>query len=168
MKNILKILLIISVFFAIGFLKIDAASKVDIHLFYGDYCPHCAKEIIMLKDLAKKDQRINLLLYEMSNPKNHQLAVEMAKNLNTTITGVPFTVIGDKYFTGYGEGYNKEAIIKAITEELGEEIEEKHNYKFKVPLLGEVETKDLSLPAIAILMGILDGFNPCAMWVLLF
>jgi len=38
----------------------------------------------------------------------------------------------------------------------------------KVPILGEVEIKKFSLPILTILLGILDGFNPCAMWTLLF
>ena len=37
-----------------------------------------------------------------------------------------------------------------------------------VPLLGEVRTADLSLPALTVVLGALDGFNPCAMWVLVF
>ncbi len=37
-----------------------------------------------------------------------------------------------------------------------------------IPLLGSINIKDLSLPAMAILLGALDGFNPCAMWTLLF
>jgi hypothetical protein len=37
-----------------------------------------------------------------------------------------------------------------------------------VPFLGNMKIKNLSLPAITVVMGALDGFNPCAMWVLLF
>ena len=37
-----------------------------------------------------------------------------------------------------------------------------------VPLLGEIRTADLSLPALTVVLGALDGFNPCAMWVLVF
>lgn len=37
-----------------------------------------------------------------------------------------------------------------------------------VPLVGEVRTADLSLPALTVVLGALDGFNPCAMWVLVF
>ena len=40
--------------------------------------------------------------------------------------------------------------------------------QINIPILGEVDIKDLSLPALTILLGGLDGFNPCAMWVLLF
>ncbi|MBT3230424.1 hypothetical protein HN358_01395 [Candidatus Uhrbacteria bacterium] len=37
-----------------------------------------------------------------------------------------------------------------------------------VPFFGEVKTANLSLPALSVLLGFIDGFNPCAMWVLVF
>ncbi|MEJ2347937.1 MAG: hypothetical protein P8Y17_01915 [Patescibacteria group bacterium] len=38
----------------------------------------------------------------------------------------------------------------------------------KVPLLGDINTENLSLPLLSVVIGILDGFNPCAMWTLIF
>ena len=32
--------------------------------------------------------------------------------------------------------------------------------------MGEIDLTQLSLPALTLVLGILDGFNPCAMWVL--
>lgn len=37
-----------------------------------------------------------------------------------------------------------------------------------LPLLGTISPHKYSLPILTILIAILDGFNPCAMWVLLF
>ena len=37
-----------------------------------------------------------------------------------------------------------------------------------VPLLGEINPQNFSLPVLTIIMAAIDGFNPCAMWVLLF
>jgi hypothetical protein len=37
-----------------------------------------------------------------------------------------------------------------------------------IPLLGEVRTAALSLPVLTVLLAAVDGFNPCAMWVLVF
>lgn len=37
-----------------------------------------------------------------------------------------------------------------------------------VPFFGSISIRTLSLPALTILVAFLDGFNPCAMWVLLF
>lgn len=40
-------------------------------------------------------------------------------------------------------------------------------YVWNLPILGRVDLTLLSLPALSILLGFLDGFNPCAMWVLI-
>ncbi|MDD5751305.1 MAG: hypothetical protein PHS73_02170 [Candidatus Peribacteraceae bacterium] len=39
---------------------------------------------------------------------------------------------------------------------------------FSVPVLGDIDAQSVSLPLLAVVMGILDGFNPCALWTLLF
>jgi hypothetical protein len=36
-----------------------------------------------------------------------------------------------------------------------------------VPLLGRLRLGELGLPAITLILGLLDGLNLCAMWVLL-
>lgn len=50
------------------------------------------------------------------------------------------------------------------TNEIGETKEK----MISLPFLGEIDALSFSLPVLAIVMGALDGFNPCAMWVLLF
>jgi glutaredoxin len=47
-----------------------------------------------------------------------------------------------------------------------EEIKKEQIVHF--PLIGKIDLSKLSLPALTITLGALDGFNPCAMWVLLF
>jgi glutaredoxin len=37
-----------------------------------------------------------------------------------------------------------------------------------LPWIGFVRVRDLGLPAFTLLIGLIDGFNPCAMWVLVF
>ncbi len=39
----------------------------------------------------------------------------------------------------------------------------------KITILGKtIDLKNMALPVIALVIGLVDGFNPCAMWVLLF
>jgi len=38
----------------------------------------------------------------------------------------------------------------------------------QVPLLGEIRTAHLSLPMLTVTLAAIDGFNPCAMWALVF
>ena len=40
--------------------------------------------------------------------------------------------------------------------------------ELNIPLIGTISLKDMSIPVIAILIGLVDGFNPCAMWILIF
>ena len=40
--------------------------------------------------------------------------------------------------------------------------------EYNVPILGNIDPKAVSLPLVAVIIGFIDGFNPCAMWVLLF
>jgi cytochrome c biogenesis protein CcdA len=40
--------------------------------------------------------------------------------------------------------------------------------EIQVPLFGTLRVKSLGLPAFTFLVGLVDGFNPCAMWVLIF
>lgn len=42
------------------------------------------------------------------------------------------------------------------------------NDEVDLPLFGSVRAGDLGLPLFTIAIGLVDGFNPCAMWVLLF
>jgi hypothetical protein len=37
-----------------------------------------------------------------------------------------------------------------------------------LPWIGEIVLADYSLPALAVILGLVDGFNPCAMWVLVY
>jgi cytochrome c biogenesis protein CcdA/glutaredoxin len=51
---------------------------------------------------------------------------------------------------------------------LKEEAPEDDSGMVDVPVLGSIDIEKMSLPALAVVLGVLDGFNPCAMWVLLF
>ena len=77
--------------------------------------------------------------------------------------GVPFTVIGNEYVLGFSDTL-KNNIEFIIDDYLTEEEIEK---TFPIPIIGEVKAKEASLSLIAIILGFIDGFNPCAMWILL-
>jgi cytochrome c biogenesis protein CcdA len=66
----------------------------------------------------------------------------------------------------------EEMVITTNNEEISitskEEITSTRDDIKTLPILGEVNIKSVSLPIVAIVIGTIDGFNPCAMWVLLF
>lgn len=46
-------------------------------------------------------------------------------------------------------------------------LAEPEPFLVKLPFLGVVDLKDYSLPTLSVILGLIDGFNPCALWVLI-
>ncbi len=62
----------------------------------------------------------------------------------------------------------KEAGTKKATETQTQLPHENTQPSIEVPFLGKVTGDSFSLPVFTILIAVIDGFNPCAMWTLLF
>lgn len=140
--------------------------KVNIYLFYSKICPHCQKEEKYFETLKEKYQdKINIYTYEVTeNKTNNEIMKSLKKELKENNQGVPFTIIGSKTFLGYDESFN-ERIENTIDSYLNKNTTTDNIYT--IPILGKVEAKNASIILIAIILGFIDGFNPCAMWILL-
>ena len=188
----------ILLFFFISLLLIPFSVKADkvinLHLFYGDGCPHCAQEEEFLDDYLKEEKDINLIKYEVwDNKDNQELLAKVQDELNERSSGVPYLVIGDKVIVGYIGGITDENIKSTVksmkksdsyedyvtkiinNEEIKPKAEKKEvpelketDEKVTVPILGKVNPKKVSLPILSVVLGLVDGFNPCAMWILIF
>ena len=140
--------------------------KVNIYLFYSKICPHCQEEEKYFETLKEKYQdKINIYTYEVTeNKTNNEIMKSLKKELKENSQGVPFTIIGSKTFLGYDESLN-ERIENTIESYLDENTKTDNTYT--IPILGKIEGKNASIILIAIILGFIDGFNPCAMWILL-
>lgn len=213
MKKILKFLIVFAVFLLLPVSAKADEKVINIHLFYGNGCPHCAAEEEFLSDYLKDRTDVKLYKYEIwYDSHNQELLSKVQKEMGTTNkNGVPFTVIGKKTIVGYADGVTDEQIKDAINYYLnndyrdyaGEitgkvkkaevkeditkdesETEDKKENKIEkaddtkdsdqtdenvtVPVLGKINAKKVSLPILAVVLGFVDGFNPCAMWILIF
>ena len=52
--------------------------------------------------------------------------------------------------------------------ELVFEDEDEEDETFNAPIFGEFSGRSVSLPLLAMVIGAIDGFNPCALWILAF
>ena len=191
MKKILKLFIVLIFTFFISF-SVSAKEKVTLYFFYGDGCPHCAEEEKVLLPELEKDKDIEIVKIETwYSEENRELLNKVVDAYNIGSSGVPCNIIGDTVVSGYNE-YNGNKIKRAIkyykehdyidyVEKIknGEEVSindkfEKQEQKtdkeatIDVPFLGKFNVKKLSISSAAVLIGLVDGFNPCAMWVLLF
>ncbi|MDD3498145.1 MAG: hypothetical protein PHH24_01410 [Candidatus Moranbacteria bacterium] len=169
-KKLTFFLLIFSAIFFSG--KVFASQEnVDLYLFSAEGCAHCRDEKVFLEKMEDKYENISVYEFEITkSEKNRRIFQETLEKLGTKSNGVPFTVIGDKYFIGFG---SEETTGKLIEEAILDEISNGKNGfqdmgKIDLPILGEVDAKKMSLPVLTVIVGGLDGFNPCAMWVLVF
>ena len=53
-------------------------------------------------------------------------------------------------------------------DESGESPVQEERGSLRVPVFGKLSSRSLGMPVFTFLVGLVDGFNPCAMWVLLF
>ena len=197
MKKVIK-LLILAFFFLLPFNVFGLEDeKVKLYLFYGDGCPHCADEKEFLSSIEDKYSNLEIIKYEVwYNAENANLLSQVQNKLHINRNGVPTTVIGEDFFIGYTESIGMkieraiefyssnehiDAVEKIIDGTYVEKEEKEEQTEFEeqekksdedmsidVPLLGKVNLKNVSLMTSAVIIGLIDGFNPCAMWVLLF
>ena len=169
------------------------SETVTIYFFHSDTCPHCKAEKKFLESIKKDYQNLVIRSYEVSSSTNYDYMKIAKDRMGSTSTGVPFTVIGDEFFNGYMASigsrmkatldsyYNDNTEVETpALEEPKEEIDEEskleekeepkkeENTEYDIPLLGKIDAKEASIPLIAIILGFIDGFNPCALWILLF
>ena len=179
-------LLIITIILIFSHALVVSAKNVDVYLFHSDSCPHCAKERTYLESI-KDEAGINIHYYEVSD--NPDLIDKVRDELNIHNYYVPLTIVGSDYLIGFGDNTEDEindlinsyrntnycSVVKTILND--GDIEECINKnkgiynesdEKKIPILGKVNIKEVSLPLISIVIGFVDGFNPCAMWVLIF
>ncbi|MFA6427413.1 MAG: hypothetical protein WCW16_03125 [Candidatus Magasanikbacteria bacterium] len=169
--------------------------KIEYTLFHLETCPHCRDEIKFLdkKVMPKYGQYIDLNLYEVSSPENQEVFQQYGFFFKTDVGGVPMAFIDGQIVQGYASDKTTGKQILAIVErKLAEKgfIEKPENNEtnttttsetnpncsvedggancISIPIIGTIDPKSFSLPLLTVVLGLLDGFNPCAMWALLF
>ena len=152
--------------------------RVAVNYFYLPTCPHCTEQRPVIIELADEMPNVSFVMHDASTPEGsilfHNLAIDAG--LDTSRLGVPTTFVGKKPFVGL---YSKEDIRAEILNcqencvngkpQTGEyQKAETALAEFDLPFFGRTDLTIFSLPLLAVVLGIIDGFNPCAMWVLVY
>jgi len=103
-------------------------NRVNIYFFRGEGCPHCAEEEEFLESLQEEyGQYFKIVDYETwYNSDNAKLMKKVADARKETIKGVPYTIIGNKSWSGYSSDFNEE-IKSAIMSEYKTEVSERYD-----------------------------------------
>jgi glutaredoxin len=171
-------------------LPAGASGDVAVYAFVSDGCPHCEKAWDFLSRQAQGDAQVRPHRLEVTkSADNRRLMARAAGQLQVDPSGVPFVVIGSRAFVGYDDDATTgrqflEAIAACREAPCPDVLVDARTAaapalsvapgasplpeRITVPLLGEMSLRGLSLPVLTILLAALDGFNPCAMWTLVF
>lgn len=161
-----------------------ATPPVVVEVFWGDGCGFCERLLDHLDELASHQSGFVVETHEVwYDREGLRVLQQRADELGISVEAVPFTVIGDRSWTGFSEPIARQiddTIARAVAADApgGDE----HGPAgpgapagppapdaatvVDVPLLGEVDVAGRSLVLSTTLIAFVDGFNPCSLWVL--
>ena len=163
----------------------------DLEAFVRQDCPHCERAKGFLVKLKKRFPEATITIHDIGQDPSALLRLKtLAAKFGIRQVGVPTFLVGEELVVGFESeertGKHLEALLgrpppKEVSQRKGLcPIEadltcEPHEsgrldglQGISLPFFGYRTLPELSLPAFTLLLGLLDGFNPCAMWVLLF
>lgn len=155
-------------------------ANLTIHFFYSPSCHYCAAQELFNQELAQEFQGVRIVSHDVTVPEEGRLLHIMAQNHSITPSelAVPATFMGDRAFIGFeSENTTGAAIREAVSGCLKDlcanatarpSSKEELLRSVELPFIGKANLASLPLPVLAIVLGLIDGFNPCAMWVLVY
>ncbi|MEB3264560.1 MAG: glutaredoxin domain-containing protein [Synechococcus sp.] len=141
-----------------------ASARQVLEVFVRQGCPHCAAAEAFLPELQRANPGVQVRLRHLeSDPTALEDLREHSRRAGIRAPGVPTFVIRDTVLVGFdgpaGMGRTLQELLKS---------ERRTEALATAGPLGQLSASRLGLPLFTLILGLLDGFNPCAMWVLLF
>ena len=137
------------------------AAPPDVEVFTRAGCPHCEKAKAFLADLARERPELVIAVTPVDeDPAALARLRAITERQGLAAGGVPTFVVRGRVLVGFLDAETTGREIRAL---LGGEEPELRSHAF-----GALSVSRLGLPLFTVAVGLLDGFNPCAMWVLLF
>jgi len=168
---VFKILLFtIAIFFSQNtWSKDDAEPEIYLNVYVRSDCPHCRNAKDFLPGFISKYPIVQLRYYQVDkDPVAAERLLELFKNSGQWPPSVPAFAHNGRMVVGF-EGPEETAyeLVRMLRLEK-EVIQKRQTSNINHALFGVLDIQKLGLPLFTFTIGLLDGLNPCAMWVLLF
>ena len=129
-------------------------------------CPYCAEAKDYLAELQRRRPDTRIVYYDVvRDAAARERFVMLNAGHQVTRPGVPAFLVGDHYLIGWNATDTPTEIEAILT---GRPLAAAGHTQLQNPVLGGIDPARLGLPLFTATIGLLDGFNPCAMWVLVF
>ncbi|MBK7977666.1 MAG: glutaredoxin family protein [Deltaproteobacteria bacterium] len=145
----------------------NAARCERIEVWSRAGCPHCEEARRFLADLRRLQPGIEVVVHDVEHERDalDSLRALAARERFAGVSVPTFAMCGTVW-VGFDDAITTGRRIEALVAGLDDERSE--DTGVDVIGLGRVRVEDLGLPLFTVVLGLVDGFNPCAMWVLLF
>jgi glutaredoxin len=151
------------------------APAKDVEVFVRPGCRFCAEAERYLQNLQRRRPGLQVRIRDISrDAEAFQELSELAHRYGIRPVGVPAFYLRGQLIIGFVGAETTGKAIESLLDRAAPASEgdlsdgASTHGTVAVPLLGPLNVGDLGLPIFTIIVGLLDGFNPCAMWVLLF
>ena len=144
----------------------------EVHFFHLPGCSHCDEQEPFNEKLANEYPSIHIRYHDAIKPEESALLAEMLASVGEKGNPIfPVTIFGGQAFMGWEseETTGKEieiALQQCLAGNCPGVESDKADDEVTLPIIGKIKLSDYSLPTLAAILGFVDGFNPCAMWVL--
>lgn len=136
---------------------------IDVYVREG--CPHCADAKSYLQGLERRRPELTVRYHDvLQDPAALEDLQALSSQYGVEQPGVPSFLVCGAFQVGFSDDVGSDEWIEKQIVQPGGDTDEQQI----VTPLGAFSARDLGLPAFTIVLGLVDGFNPCAMWVLLF
>jgi len=146
------------------------APPPDLEVFVRTGCPHCEAAKIFLDELRRERPSLTIAIYDIAEDSAaRQRLATLTIERGMTSVGVPTFLIGTEVIVGFLSSDTTGATIRARLDQQPHVAAAPPTVEgIQTKWFGELRVRDLGLPLFTVAIGLLDGFNPCSMWVLLF
>ena len=162
MKKVLLFLLSIGLLGSL-FSTTNAQPVPTLDFYYGATCPHCHDEMEWFPELQKLYPDLKINKYEVwLDPQNKKKMEDQLESLGESFLGVPVNIIESESITGYDQA----VLLDLLKKNYGAPTE---GIQITRQSTSESDWKKylkMPWPSMALLLGLVDGLNPCAMWSL--
>lgn len=157
---------------AIGISAAVAAERTTLEVFVRDGCPHCADAKLYLEALSTSRADLDIIYRPIDkDPAARADLARWTRASGQWPPGVPSFMAHGRLLVGFGSPEQTGPLLQALMDadawytpvtSAGDALTQ-----IEVPLLGVLSVEGLGFPLFTLTLGLLDGFNACAMWVLL-
>ncbi len=144
----------------------------ELQVFVREGCPHCAAAKAFLPELQRQRPAVRVRLRDVGvEPQARDDLLRLSRQQGIQAPGVPTFVYAGQVLVGFDDPGGRGRELLALTEaphKAKPDGVQAGATELSLGPLGQVGVAGLGLPLFTLVMGLLDGFNPCAMWVLLF